>query len=184
MTWSNPAFPVGTTYWLRIAWSASGDPVNRPVLSPPSFWSVALRASAAAFQASRVVSSSAHAHAAAGFLAPWGTTNAWPDVTENGLPSLSLNGTAPSWTLSRYGDSTFGYHWASTCAPTWSVTNWLASPNVSNASVKLLTFANPPWASVIFLSRSSPAVFAGSSSVGRPWSSVSLPPMARTQSPA
>src|SRR4051812_18139379 len=141
MTWSIPVLPVGFTNWSRIALSDSGEPVNSPVLIPPSFVMVAARASAAAFHASAVVSASAQAHAASGFLAPAGMTKAEPDATENGLPSLSLNGTAPSWILLRYGDRTFGYHCAFTCAPTWSFTNWLFSPNVSNASVKLLTLA-------------------------------------------
>src|SRR5690349_16129451 len=102
---------------------------------------VAARAVAAASQEASSVSANAHLQPALGFLALVGIANDVPVATVIGLPSLSLNGTAPSWILSLYGESTFGYHCASTSAPTWPCTNWFFSPNTSNESVKLFTLA-------------------------------------------
>src|SRR5690348_12658662 len=141
MVWSNPALPLGLTYLSLSALSAAGWPVNRPVLIDLSFAMVAARACPAASQAASSVSASAHLQAALGFLALAGMTYEEPVATVTGWPSLPLNGTAPMLILSLNGDSTFGYHWALTSAPTWSLTYWFFSPKKSNASVKLLYFA-------------------------------------------
>src|SRR3954453_8964536 len=124
-------------YLARMAVSAAGEPVNRPVLIEFFCLIVSARVSAAAFQAPSSVSASAHLHAALGFLALAGITNDVPPAWVTGLPSLPLKATAPSLILSLNGESTLGYHCASTSAPTWLLTNWFFSPNTSNESVKL-----------------------------------------------
>src|SRR3954471_14526276 len=142
MTWSKPALPVGTTYFSRIAWSADGEPVKRPVfmrLGSGSFLIVSARASAAAIHASSEVRLSAQAQAAAGVFAPLGTTKAVPLATVNGLPSLSLNGTALMVMLDCVAARTFGYHCALISDATWSFTYWFSAPNMSNVSMKLFT---------------------------------------------
>src|SRR4051812_45239944 len=156
MTWSKPELPLGLTYLSRSVLSAAGEPVNRPVLMDCFCCTVCARAAPAASQAASSVKASAHLQPALGFFALDGITNEVPVATVTGLPSLPLNGTAASLILLWYGDSTFGYHCASTSEATWFFTNWLLSPNTSNASVKLLYLAKPPCASVIFLSSSSP----------------------------
>src|SRR5690349_10832861 len=156
MTWSKPLLPLGLTYLSRSALSAAGEPVNRPVLMDFFWATVWARAAPAASQAPSSVSASAHLQPALGFFALAGITNDVPVATVTGWPSLPLNGTAPSLIWLWYGDRTFGYHCASTSDPTWFLTNWFFSPNTSNESVKLLYFAKPPCASVIFFSRSSP----------------------------
>src|SRR6185437_1998547 len=156
MTWSKPGLPLGLTYLSRSDLSAAGEPVNRPVLIECFCCTVWARAAPAASHDPSSVRASAHLQPALGFFALAGITNDEPVATVTGLPSLPLNGTAASFSVLWYGDSTLGYHCASTSAPTWFLTNWFLSPNTSNASVKLLYLAKPPWASVIFLSSSSP----------------------------
>src|SRR3954463_9308007 len=111
MTWSKPALPLVLTSRWRIAWSAPGWPVNRPVLIDLSLAMVAVRACAAASQAASSVSESAHLQPALGVLALAGITNEVPVATVTGWPSLPLNGTPAMLIRSLNGDSTLGYHW-------------------------------------------------------------------------
>src|SRR4051794_38310418 len=104
-------------YLARMALSAPGEPVNRPVLTDCFCCTVCARAAPAASHDPSSVSASAHLQPALGFFALAGITNDVPVATVTGWPSLPLNGTAASLILSLYGDSTLGYHWASTSAP-------------------------------------------------------------------
>ncbi len=142
MASSKPALSLALTYCARMAWSAAGEPVNRPVLMAPGVLAIVLaRAAPAAIQASCEVSLSIQAHAASGFFAFSGITNALPLATVNGWPLASLNGTAEISTSFTYGVSTLTNHCGATWAPTWSWTNWFLSPKKSKESVKLLTLA-------------------------------------------
>src|SRR4051812_30938477 len=128
MASSNPALSLALTYSVRMAWSAAGEPVNRPVLMAPGVLAIVLaRAAPAAIQASCEVSFTIQAQAASGFLAASGITNALPLATVNGLPLESLNGTAEISTSLTYGVSTLTNHCGATSAPTWSLTNWFLS---------------------------------------------------------
>src|SRR4051794_12556434 len=187
MTWSKSALPTLFTYLSRLSLSAVGDPVKRPVLIPPddaSAATVLARASPAASQAGSDVRARAHAHAADGFLAPLGITKDEPLATVNGLPSLSLNGTALIVMFACEGRSTFGYHCWLICAATWSLTYWFSLPKVSNVSMKLFTLAKPPWASVSCLRNVSDWTLALLSRVGLPLVSMIWPPLPRNQRPA
>src|SRR6476661_4762599 len=95
MVSSNPALPLGFTYFSRISLSAEGEPVKRPVFIPPGVEEIfSALAAPAADQASSVTNDVIHAHAASAFFAPAGITNEVPPATVKGFPSLSLKGTA------------------------------------------------------------------------------------------
>ena len=42
MVSSKPLFPLGLTNWVLMAWSAAGEPVNRPVLIAPGLAAMVL----------------------------------------------------------------------------------------------------------------------------------------------
>ena len=91
MASSNPALSLGLTYCVRMAWSAAGEPVNRPVLMAPGV-----------FDGLGPGRSGGHPgvlgqldHPGAGgvrVLRASGITKALPLATANGWPLESLNG--------------------------------------------------------------------------------------------
>ena len=65
-----PVLSLSLTYSLRMAWSAAGEPVNRPVLIAPGVSAIVFaRAAPAAIHASWEVRLTTQAHAASGFFA-------------------------------------------------------------------------------------------------------------------
>ena len=93
-----------------------------------------------------------------------------------GWPSSVLIGTAARDTSSLVLDSTLTYHCCAVWTATWSATNWFLSPNWSQVSLKDLTLANPPCASITCFIQVSALTLFGSSRVGRPVSSLVPPP--------
>ena len=94
MSWSKSSLPLSVTNFSRTVLSASGDPVNNPVLIEFFSFTVAARASPAASHASGEATLIAQAQAADGFFAPLGIASAEPPAMPIVLPELSRSGVA------------------------------------------------------------------------------------------
>src|SRR5918995_2192037 len=176
MTWSKSALPLDFTNWVRTASSATGDAVNRPVLMDFFSSTVLARACPAAIQAASDVALIAQAQAADLFFPAAATAKAVPPAMASGSPSSVLIGTAARDTSSLVLDSTLTYHCCAVWTATWSFTNWFLSPNTSQVSLKDLTLAKPPWASITCFNQVSALTLFESSRVGLPVSSLVPPP--------